>query len=121
MKPYDPANWYWFVARDKTKAFSSASGDYVPAADPAFAAWRVDGTLPTNIASEAELGEVLAAYSLRPKHAGVLDGYTSAHADNELGKVIFKVIFNHENRIRALEGKQPATLAQVRNAVKALM
>ena len=121
MKPYDPANWYWFVARDKTKAFSSASGDYVPANNATFIAWLADGTRPTNIASETELGEVLAPYGIRPMNAGVLDGYTSAHADNEMGKVIFKVIFNQENRIRALEGKQPVTMAQVRSAVKALM
>ena len=34
--------------------------------------------------------------------------------------ITLKVAFNHENRIRALEGKQAITAAQFKNAVKAL-
>ena len=34
---------------------------------------------------------------------------------------LLKVAFNHENRIRVLEGKSSITQAQFRNAVKALL
>lgn len=34
--------------------------------------------------------------------------------------IIFRILFNHENRIRALEGKQAITAAQFRTAIKAL-
>lgn len=121
MKSYDPKNWYWFVAGNTAQAFSSAVGTYVPVADPAFVDWSADGTSPTVIDSEASLGQVLAPYLLRPTHAGVLDGYTSAQADSVLTHLLFKIAFNHENRIRALEGKAAATVAQARALVKAMM
>lgn len=35
--------------------------------------------------------------------------------------VLLKIAFNHENRIRALEGKQAVSLAQFKVAVKALL
>lgn len=35
--------------------------------------------------------------------------------------ISFKIAFNHENRIRALEGKAPITAAQFRAAVKAAL
>lgn len=37
---------------------------------------------------------------------------------NELA---YKVLFNHENRIRVLEGKQPVNMNQFRAAVRALL
>ena len=39
---------------------------------------------------------------------------------DRLDIIAFKVAFNHENRIRALEGKQLVTAAQFRNALRAL-
>lgn len=38
-----------------------------------------------------------------------------------LDLLIGKVLFNHENRIRALENKAPITAAQFRTALKALL
>jgi hypothetical protein len=121
MKSYDPKNWYWFVGGDQSRAFSSAAGDYVQAADATFAAWQADGNVPTIIDTEANLGAVLAPYFIRPANAAVLDGYQVEQATNILGKAAFKVLFNHENRIRALEGRAALTQPQALAAVKALM
>lgn len=35
--------------------------------------------------------------------------------------IILRVLFNHENRVRVLEGKQAVTMAQFRTAIKALL
>lgn len=103
MKIFDVRNWYWIVAGDETRAFSSASGTYVPANDTTFVAWKSDGTLPTSISTAADLGEVLAPHRIRPAAADVLAGYLDKQAGDVVDLVQFKVLFNHENRIRALE------------------
>lgn len=118
---YDPSNWYWIVAGDQSRAYSSASGDYVPVSDAIYQAWLTAGNAPTSIASEAELGDVLAAYSLRPIAAGVLGGYQDSQAGALAVQIVAKALFNHENRLRALEGRQSVTAAQFRTALKGLM
>lgn len=60
-KPFDPADWYWFVAGDETRAYASARKAFVDVGDAAFRAWST-AALPSRIASEAELRDVLAAY-----------------------------------------------------------
>lgn len=121
MKIYDPKNWYWHVGGDETKAYSSATGDFVQASDAIFQEWKADGTVPTDIDTEANLGEVLAPYLQRPSHAGVLDGYKEAHAGQVIIKVPFKLLFQMNNDIRVLKGQQPLTANQARNYVKGLM
>lgn len=117
-----PTDWYWVVADDESRAYSSASGDYVRADDSAFQAWLSRGdAMPTRIASEAELGEVLAQHSLRPTRAAILDAYKDQHARKLTLEIVAKVLLSHENRIRALEGKQAVTAAQFRGAIKELM
>jgi hypothetical protein len=39
----------------------------------------------------------------------------------ELARGILKALFNHENRIRALEGKAAITIDQFRTAIKAIL
>jgi hypothetical protein len=56
---YDPADWYWIVAGDESRAWSSVRATYVPASDTAFAAWLSEGNRATRIASEFELDQVL--------------------------------------------------------------
>ena len=128
MKPYVPTNWYWIVGGDETRVFSSAAGDYVPVSDPTYQSWAADGTQPTRIDTEVNLGEVLADGSARPSRAAVLDGYKDTHARRVVAGAAFKVLFNHENRLRAIERQlglngSPAdlTAGQARNAIKALM
>jgi hypothetical protein len=118
---YDPSNWYWTVNGDETKAYSSAVGDYVPAGNTAFVAWLGRGNSPTRIASEAELGEVLAPYQLRPTAASVLDGYQDAHSRKLTLEIVAKVLFNLVNEVRALKGQSQITAQQFRAYVKGLM
>lgn len=121
MKIYDPPDWYWIVNDDETKVFSSSVGDYVQSDDATYRAWGADGTQPTRIASEEELGEVLAEYQIRPAAANVLDGYKDKHSRKITIEVIAKVLFAYANEIRALKGQQPINAAQFRQYVKGLM
>lgn len=118
---YDPKNWFWKVGGDETKVFSSAVGDYVQLNAPAYLAWLALGNSPRAIDTEESLGEVLAPLAIRPTNPEVLDAYKDTQASNITVKIAAKVLFNHENRLRALEGKQPATPAQFKNALKDLM
>jgi hypothetical protein len=59
---YDPSNWYWIVAGDQSKAWSSAAAGFVDADDAAaYVAWLESGGGPTPIGSLAELTDVFAA------------------------------------------------------------
>lgn len=59
MLRYDPSRWYWIVAGDESRAWSSAAAAFVASDDPGFAAWRDAGGMPTRITSVAELADVL--------------------------------------------------------------
>ena len=118
---YDPRAWYWVVADSATEVYSSAAGDYVPVADPEYQAFISRGETPTQIASAAELGEVLARYELRPTNAAVLDAFKAAQAVNLTVELVARIIFNHENRVRVLEGRPAVNAAQFQQAVKDLM
>jgi hypothetical protein len=118
---FDVKDWYWIVAGDDTRLFSSKTGDYVLPGNAAYVAWLAAGGAPTRIVSEAELGEVLAPHSIRPVRATVLDAYKDEQARKLTIETIAKVAFNHENRIRALEGRQAVNAAQFRQALKDLM
>ncbi len=114
-------NWYWIVAGDESKLYSSATGDYVLPADPTYIAWRAaPDNRPTRILNEAELGAVLAAARLRPIAAGVLDGYLDQQV-NALDLVQFRILFNLENRTRVLESRPQVTPAQYRAGIRAVL
>lgn len=127
-KGYTPADWYWIVNGDTTRAYSSAAGDFVPSGNAAFLAWRADGTEPTRIDSLASLGQVLAEHQLRPTQPQALDAYNDLLATQLTTEARFRILFNHENRLRAIEralslNGSPANLtpAQAKAAVKALL
>jgi hypothetical protein len=92
MRTYDPSNWYWIVGGNEAQVFSSATGNYVPANDAAFAAWQADGSMPTRIVNETELGEVLANARVRPVRAAVLDAYKGQHAKRMTDEVQTKAL-----------------------------
>lgn len=121
MLSYEPTNWYWIVNGSTTQVYSSAAGDYVPVANATYVAWLEAGGVATRIANEAELGEVLAQYQLRPIPANVLYGYQDTHARKLTIEVVAKVLFNLANEVRALKGQPALTAAQFRNYVKGLM
>lgn len=126
---FNAANWYWAVAGSATQVYSSASGGYVPVSDPTYVSWKaVSGHQTSAIGSEAALGAYLAGYQQRPVAAGVLDAYQDTQALAIVNQAIFKILYQHENRLRAAEralalnGSPPnLTPAGARNAVKALM
>ena len=122
MRTYDPSNWYWIVGGNETQVFSSAVGNYVPANDAAFVAWQADGSTPTRIASEADLGEVLADARVRPTRAAVLDAYKGQHAKRMTDEVQTKALLWCINEIRTLKGEAPLTTgAAIRAFLKVLM
>lgn len=121
LPPFNPQNWYWAVAGATTLVYSSAAGDYVQASDPTYVAWRESGGLPTQIANEAELGEVLAAYSLRPAAANVLDGYQDTQSRQLTIQVVAKILLWLVNEVRTLKGQPTVNAAQFRAFVKGLM
>lgn len=56
MRPYTPANWFWIVGGDDTRAWSSAASAYV-------AEWPDDAY--SRIGTEVELGDVLRPLGMR--------------------------------------------------------
>lgn len=126
---YNVNDWYWTVNNDASKAYSSKLGDYVPSNDPTFAAWLADGNKPIQMPDEIEMGRLMDAVdvSTKPIAPGVLDGFKDTQASNIINSKIFRILFQHENRIRALErsaGLSSApdlTPAQAKAAIKQLM
>lgn len=118
---YNPLDWYWIVGGDETKAYSSKTGDYVASDDATFVAWKLAGNSPTRIASTDELAEVLDGARARPVNADLLDRFKTSQASKLTLELVAKVLFNHENRLRALEGKATVTANQFANALKAML
>ncbi len=115
-----PFDWYWIVAGSTTQVYSSNRGIFVAPTDPVFVAW-LSGRATTAIDTVQNLGQVLAlAQAPRPTDAGVLAAY-QAGLVNDVETAIFQILFNHENRIRALEGKIALTRQQALTALANLM
>jgi len=119
MKEYNPFNWYWKVGSDTNRVFSSAVGDYVPTSNATYVTWIADGTKATNIDTEANLGDVLANFAIRPTTPGVLDNYLNQQSQRISLEVMFKIVFSLMNEIRVLKGQAPITPAQARAHIKA--
>lgn len=110
-------DWYWIVGGDQTRAFSSKTGDYVSTSDPVYVAWRAKNE-PRRAAT---ISDVAAQLQKAPVDPAALDAYKSLQTNDAVKQVLFNLMFNHENRIRALEGKQPITKAQAAAALKVLL
>lgn len=67
-----------------------------------------------------EPSRVTEVYSVRAKTAQELDADKEDMIPPNVSAV-FKILFNHENRIRTLESRPQVTAAQFRAAVKALL
>lgn len=119
--PYNPADWYWYVAGDETRAYSSAAGRFVQPGNAAFRAWLATGGVPTRIVSVDELADVLAGANVRPADADLLDRYKGAHAGRMTLEIAAKLFFAMENELRSLRGEEPYTPAQFRAYVKERM
>ena len=72
---------------------------------PSLAFWNVPGPIPT----DTDIANAMAGP--RP----------DADVTGPIDAAVLKVLFNHENRIRAFEGKAAITTAQFITAIKALL
>jgi len=118
---YSPHDWYWVVAGSSNQVYSSKAGDYVPLANVGYQSWLALGNRPTSIKTEADLGEVLALYQLRPTPASALDSYQDAHSRKITLEVVAKLLLWLVNEVRTLKGQPTVTAAQFRTFVKGLM
>ena len=118
---YDINNWYWVVANSATHVYSSAAGDYVPVANSGYQNWLSDGGIPTQIDTEENLGAVLERATVKPAPSAMQDAYKDRLADNLPLKLLVKVLLNHENRLRAVEGSGSVNPQQFKNALKNLL
>lgn len=92
QKLYAPSNWYWIVNGDETKVYSSLLGEYVQPDDAAYIEWLSDGTLPTRIANEAELSDVLRPYGLDGPYI------SAAEVKIEAGRRIESILPDYKQR-----------------------
>lgn len=119
---FSPANWYWVVAGSSTQVYSSAQAAYVPVSDATYQAWLASGGIATVIAAEQDLMDYLTANGVAlPAGKTTSDAGKTGMLNNQIDIVIGQILFNHENRIRTLEGKATITQAQFIAGVKALI
>lgn len=96
------------------------------------AGWKwlpVEVTSPAcDPATQVSEGPVVTVLTDKVTRVWTVRDKTAAELDADKDSVIsafdvlaFKVLFNHENRVRALEGKAAVTAAQFRTALKALL
>lgn len=57
---YDPSHWYWTVAGDTSKVWSSSVAGFVDTTDDDYVVWRDAGNGPTPISSIEELAAIFA-------------------------------------------------------------
>ena len=113
MMIYRARDWYWIVAGSTTQVFSSSRAGYVGVADAAYVAWLAAGNIPSKIADEPKLWAVLGAqYPAGLPADAAAQNAAKDFEWNQLPLGAKKMLFNHENRIRVLEGKATLTLAQ---------
>lgn len=87
--------------------------DYDPSTE------RITG--PAYTVGASSVTEVWTKVSLSAQEiSDAKDGAVNAINDTAFS-VLAKVLLNHENRIRALEGKASVTMTQFKNGVKALL
>lgn len=104
MAKYNPADWYWIVAGDTTKVWSSKRSMYVPPADATYVEWLKDAA-PTRINAADELVEVLNNRWVQP----VLDA----------GVSVVSTSTPSLNGTYALDQKSQAAIASISTGISA--
>lgn len=114
MRVFDLSDWYWQVGGDETRAYSSATRDYVPADNAALLAFIADENVPIAVDTEFNLGLALAALPLNqsPMPASIYEGYRAANANSIVYDATFPVLLDHENRLRVISGDPALTPEQ---------
>lgn len=81
--------------------------------------WRIDFK---NEATELERSAALSSLNNFDQHDTVADEmFEKDMRIDALDIATLQVVFNHENRIRALENRPTVSLSQFKNAIKSLM
>lgn len=111
MNSFNPADWYWKLADGRV--YSSRVGAYVAAVPT--------GAEFTTIPVEQDLADVLGGLGLALPPGASLSDVERGRQIGKADRVILQIAFNHENRIRQLEGKAAITQAQFVNAIKTLL
>lgn len=123
MKSFDLTNWYWFVAGDTTRVYSSALGNYVLPSNATYLAWLASGGVVTKIDTELNLGEVLSRGALRPIPAGIAQGFDDTIVKElETMKILRAyslVVLDEINLLRQQHSLPDRTVAQLKAAVRA--
>lgn len=108
-------DWGAVVPKDVTPGTANPYWVPVTVVDPPFnpATEVKEGPVETIAADQ-----VTRTWTVRAKTAGELDA-EKEHRLDDFDRLTLAVAFDHENRIRALEGKAAVTAAQFRAALKA--
>lgn len=118
---YNVNDWYWIVAASTTQVWSSARRSYVAQNDAQYLAWQQRGGVPARVDTQAELFDIIVkqapyiAEQVAPNRLREL--YLSSMDQDSASSMLFRIAFNHENRIRALENRAAVTMTQFRNAL----
>ena len=115
MKAYNALNWYWIVAGDTARVYSSDAHDYVPSSDAVYQAWLADDALPTIIDTEYNLGAVLFPYFLRPIPSGILVGYLDAQIASLVRQPDFKLWLDAYSQIIHPAPTEAQIMARIRS------
>ena len=86
--------------------------------------YDADTQIKTGPVETIEADRVKLVWTVRDKTQQELDAEVELSKDMEVAaydRLTFKVAFVHENRIRALEGKQPITAEQFRTALRGML
>lgn len=121
---FDPSKWYWIVAGDTSQVYSSELAAYVPVSDVTYSGWVAADNHATPIVSEQELWDYLIGrvYNSTPATAhSSSSGLKNKRLNEQLIESVYQLLFDHENRIRALESQSPLTDAAFFSYIQTLM
>lgn len=112
-------DWYWAISGNNTQVYSSKLANYVLLNDPAFLLFLSFGNIPTKISTESDLFDLLSEkFPVGLINTPAAQDKKKSMAISNLDKVTFAILFNHENRIRVLEGKPQITQLQFIAGIK---
>lgn len=123
--PTNYADLYAIIGGSTTQVFHTGRAQYVAVSDSLYIAWlAANGVYAVfNVPDEATLWSFLADFYPAGVPAGdatAQDALKQRQID-EVNTVLFKIAFNHENRIRALKGDPAINQLQFIAAIKALL
>jgi hypothetical protein len=121
LRSFDISNWYWKVAGETHRVFSSARASYVPSDDTLYLAWvAADDPDASSIASEAELFDLLATQYPAGLPAGA-GGTGAFQLDPKTQEYLNRLKTNTPAEIDAWLNNNTGNSAAIREVVKMLV